>query len=169
MNQNEKTTFEALIYTIRGQRVMLDYDLAMLYGVDNKVLKRAVRRHLERFPSDFMFQLTDIESEFSRCQIGALKKGSGSNIKYAPYAFTGHGIAMLSSVLNSHEAIQVHISIIRSFFKMRDLLREEKNWDSQLKALEKNTGDLFQLVFERLTRVERDTPLLSPKRRKIGI
>jgi len=171
MNKNAKENLEVLIYTIHGQRVMLDHDLAKLYGVETKVLKQAVKRNIERFPADFMFQLSDIDVVFLRSQIVTSNVGRGGS-RYLPYAFTGYGIAMLSSVLNSDQAIQVHISIIRSFFKMRNLLHDGKNWDSKFSTLEKNTENLFQLVFERLTVIERNTPLFSPKKtenRDIGI
>lgn len=99
------------IYLIRGQKVMLDRDLAELYGVETKSLKRAVKRNIERFPSDFMFELTDEELENWRYQIGTsnLEDGSKMGLRHAPYAFTEQGVAMLSSVLNSAQAIKVNI------------------------------------------------------------
>ena len=97
---------EQAIYLIRGEKVMLDRDLALLYGVETKVLNRAVRRNFQRFPSDFMFQLTAEEAEILRCQIGTSKKGRGGR-RYLPYVFTEQGVAMLSSVLNSERAILV--------------------------------------------------------------
>ena len=109
------------IYEIRGQRVMLDFDLAELYGTETKHLKRAVRRNIERFDGeDFMFELT--KDELSRCQIGTLNTGRGSNIKYMPFAFTEPGVAMLSSVLNSEVAIEINISIMRAFIAVRQLV-----------------------------------------------
>ena len=110
------------IYEIRGQRVMLDRDLAQLYGVETKVLNQAVRRNLERFPEDFMFELTKAEANLleisSRSQIVTLNKGRGATLKYAPLVFTEQGVAMLSSVLRSSTAIQVNISIMRAFVTM---------------------------------------------------
>ena len=104
---------ENKILFIRGKKVMLDRDLAGLYQVTTKVLNQAVKRHLNRFPEDFMFRLN--KKEISRSQFVTLKKGSGSNIKYLPYAFTEHGILMLSSVLNSERAVSVNIQIMRAF------------------------------------------------------
>jgi phage regulator Rha-like protein len=106
------------IYYIRGQKVMLDRDLAELYEAETKQLKRQVNRNTERFPLDFMFELTPEES--SRCQIGTLNRGE--NIKYLPYAFTEQGVAMLSGVLNSKRAIAVNIQIMRAFTRLRQLL-----------------------------------------------
>ena len=108
------------ILTIRGVQVMLDRDLAVLYGVETSSLNRQVKRNIERFPEDFMFQLS--RSECSRCQIGILNVGRGSNIKYLPYAFTENGIAMLSGVLRSHTAIEINIKIMRVFNAMRRAL-----------------------------------------------
>ena len=110
----------ARILTIRGVQVMLDFDLAALYGVEVKNLNRQVKRNIDRFPSDFMFQLT--REECSRCQIGTLNEGRGSNIKYLPYAFTENGVAMLSGVLRSSRAIVANIQIMRAFNAMRKAL-----------------------------------------------
>ncbi|MFH1429715.1 MAG: ORF6N domain-containing protein, partial [Candidatus Margulisiibacteriota bacterium] len=108
------------ILLIRGQKVMLDRDLAKLYRVETKVLNQAVKRNLSRFPEDFMFQLSKKEAERSRSQIVTLKRGQ--NIKHLPYAFTEQGIAMLSSVLKSDVAIEVNIQIMRTFTRLRDML-----------------------------------------------
>ena len=111
---------QSKIYFIRGYRVLLDSDLAALYGVETKVLNQAVRRNLERFPSDFLIQLTEIEAQFSRSQNVTLnRQAQGKNIKYLPLAFTEQVIAMLSSVLRSKTAIQVNIEIMRAFVKMK--------------------------------------------------
>lgn len=108
------------IFEIRGNNVMLDYDLAEMYHVETKNLKRAVRRNIERFPDDFMFELTKEEYDFLRCNFGTIDKpGRGQHIKYLPFAFTEQGVAQLSSVLNSPLAIQVNISIIRAFVELR--------------------------------------------------
>ena len=125
------------VYRIRGQRVMLSYDLAYLYQVQPKVLMQAVKRNVERFPSDFMFQLSEIELEMcinSRSQIVTLKQGG--NIKYRPYAFTEQGIAMLSSVLRSPRAIQVNIAIMRAFVKLRHALFQSKDITAKVEKLE---------------------------------
>ena len=140
------------IYEIRGQRVMLDRDLAQLYGVETKVLNQAVRRNLERFPEDFMFELTKYEAnllEISlRSQFVTLNKGRGSNYKYAPLVFTEQGVAMLSSVLRSSTAIQVNISIMRAFVTMRNYVStvsvasaELAEFKERLKLIEQSCKD----------------------------
>jgi len=117
---DEITLIQNRIYEIRGQKVMLDFDLALLYHVETAQLKRAVRRNMERFEgADFMFTVT--WEELSRCQIGTLNMGRGSNIKYLPYAFTELGVAMLSSVLRSSTAIEVNRSIMRAFVVLRNI------------------------------------------------
>lgn len=116
---------EGKIYRIRDQKVILDRDLAELYEVETKALVRTMKRNCERFPEDFMFQLTKSESESSRCQIGTLNRGQ--NIKYLPYAFTEQGVAMLSGLLNSPRAVTVNIEIMRAFVRMRHaFLTQEK-------------------------------------------
>jgi hypothetical protein len=125
------------IIIIRGQKVMLDRDLAEMYGVPTSRLNEAVRRNKERFPEDFMFQLTEKESlMISRSQIAILKKGSGSNIKYRPYAFTEQGVAMLSSVLRSERAVQVNIQIIRVYIRMKQLLLDNKELWQKIEKIE---------------------------------
>lgn len=115
------TIIQSKIYEIRGQKVMLDFDLAEMYGTETGELKRAMRRNIERFEGgDFMFELT--KEELSRCQIGILNKGRGSNIKYMPFAFTELGVAMLSSVLNSKTAIEINRNIMRAFVAIRQVL-----------------------------------------------
>ena len=117
---DELQNIQNLIYSIRGQRVMLDFDLAMLYEVETSHLKRQVRRNIERFEGeDFMFELTS--DELSRCQIGTLNKGRGSNFKYMPFAFTEIGVAMLSGVLKSKVAIQANRMIMKAFVTYRHL------------------------------------------------
>jgi len=110
------------IYFIRNQKVMLDSDLAMLYGIETRVLKQAVKRNISRFPKDFMFELTELESDSLRSQIVTLKKGRGQHQKYLPSVFTEHGVLMLSSVLKSDKAIQTNIQIMRIFSKVRQML-----------------------------------------------
>lgn len=121
---NELQLIQSKIYEIRGQKVMLDFDLAEMYGLETKRLKEAVRRNIDRFEGDdFMFQLTKEEvTELSRSQIATLNKGRGYNIKYAPFAFGELGIAMLSSVLNSKTAIEINRGIMRAFVVVRQLL-----------------------------------------------
>ena len=125
------------IYLIRGQKVMLDFDLAKLYATEAKRLKEAVRRNIDRFPDDFMFQLTRDEYEILRTQIAS---SSWGGTRYTPMAFTEQGVAMLSSVLNSPTAISVNIQIIRVFTKMRALLMTQKDILLQLEKIEKKMG-----------------------------
>ena len=112
---------EKSIYLIRGEKVMVDRDLAFLYEVETGALNRAVKRNLQRFPPDFMVQLTTDESDFLRCQIGISKSGRGGR-RFLPYVFTEQGVAMLSSVLNSERAVLVNIEIMRAFVKLRQIL-----------------------------------------------
>ncbi len=127
---------ESNIHLIRGQKVMLDKNLAEMYGIGTKVLKQAVNRNNDRFPEDFMFELTAEEAEaLSRSQFVTLKRGE--NIKYLPYAFTEHGVLMLSSVLRSPQAIAVNIRIMRVYAKMKELLQTNKDVLVKLEQLEK--------------------------------
>jgi hypothetical protein len=123
------------ILLIRGQRVMLDRDLAALYGVETKNLNKAVRRNLDRFPADFMFQLTADEAECLRFQFGTLKRGQ--HFKYLPQVFTQEGVAMLSSVLRSPRAVQVNIAIMRVFVRLRETLALHKELAHKLAELER--------------------------------
>ena len=120
---NDIELIQNKIYEIRGQRVMLDFDLAEMYGIETKNLKRAVKRNLEQFEgSDFMFELTEIELQSLRCNFGTSKRGG---IRYAPFAFTELGVAMLSSVLNSPIAIQINRNIMRAFVIMRKAIASD--------------------------------------------
>ena len=142
------------IYFIRNFRVMLDSDLAELYGVETKVLNQAVRRNLERFPPDFMMQLTVTEAEFSRSQIVTLNdQVQGKNIKYLPYVFTEQGIAMLSSVLRSDTAIKVNIEIMRAFVKLKALESENQAIWQKFDQLEKKYDANFSGVFEAIRQI----------------
>jgi phage regulator Rha-like protein len=127
---------EKQIFLIRGQKVMLDSHLALLYGVSTKRLNEQVRRNISRFPDDFMFQLTQAEYELLRSQIATSKYGSGGR-RYLPLAFTEQGVAMLSTVLNSERAIQVNIAIMRAFVKLRQILATHKDLVHKLEELEK--------------------------------
>lgn len=131
---NQPAPIESLIHIIRGQKVLLDRDLAALYGVTTGNLNKAVQRNIERFPSDFMFQLTAEEAERSRFQIGSLKRGQ--NIKYLPRAFTEQGVAMLSSVLKSPRAVQANIAIMRAFVRLRETLAMHADLQHNLAELE---------------------------------
>ena len=142
------------IYEIKGERVLLDFDLAVLYEVPTKVLNQAVKRNIKRFPKDFMFQLTKEELEelrlqietsetgdSSRSQIVTLKSGRGSNVKYLPYAFTEQGIAMLSGILNSDKAIAMNIAIMRAFVEVRRILIQETDLRIQLNQIRERIGE----------------------------
>ena len=136
---------QSKIYEIREQRVMLDFDLAQMYGTETAQLKRAVRRNKKRFDGeDFMFEVT--RDELSRCQIGTLNKGRGSNIKYLPFAFTELGIAMLSSVLNSETAIEINKGIMRAFVAIRQLIANPPPDKHSL--LQKEVKELKQYIEE---------------------
>jgi len=154
---------EKKILLIRGEKVMLDADLAELYGVEVKHLKRQVRRNIGRFPADFMIQLSKEEYEFLRRHFGTLKRGEHS--KYLPYAFTEQGVAMLSSVLNSERAVRVNIEIMRAFVRLRQMLASNAELARKLEALEKKYDSQFKVVFDAIRQ------LMAPpetKKRKIG-
>ena len=144
MNSQEVTQLvpiervENLICLVRGEKVLLDADLAMLYGVETRALNQAVKRNLSRFPADFMFQLTIEEADSlfcSRSQSVILKK-RGENVKYLPYAFTEQGVAMLSSVLRSERAVQVNVAIMRAFVRLREFLASQAKLGNKLRELE---------------------------------
>jgi hypothetical protein len=124
------------IYIVRNQKVMLDRDLAEMYGVPTYRLNEAVKRNIARFPEDFMFQLSGEEQKVLRSQIAILETGKGKHSKYLPYAFTEQGVAMLSSVLNSELAIQVNIRIIRVYTKIRQLLLESRDLWKKIEEIE---------------------------------
>ena len=151
---------------IREQKVMLDSDLAELYGVETRVLNQSVQRNPARFPKDFMFQLTEEEHESLRSQFVISKKGKGGR-RYMPYVFTENGVAMLSSVLNSEKAI---LSIMRIFTRLRSFLMLEKDLSERVTKLEQGTNQMFKVVFERLDNYEEMvTPKLPGNRKKVGL
>lgn len=157
-------TIERRILLIRGQKVMLDRDLAQLYGVETRVLNQAIRRNIDRFPADFMFTLTRDEIlRISQIVISS----SHETIKFSKnvMAFTEQGVAMLSSVLNSKSAVQVNIAIMRAFVKLREMIASNKELAKRLDKLEKKYDAQFKVVFDAIR--ELMTPP-EPKRRKIG-
>ena len=161
---------EDSILFIRSQKVMLDRALAKLYGVSTSVLNQAVRRNPERFPPDFMFQLTmeevkELETtrESLRSQIVTLKKPQGKHIKYRPHAFTEHGILMLSSVLKSERAIQVNIQIMRTFVRLREVFGSNAQLTKRLDALEGAYSRRFKLVFDAIRDLMKPTVSDQPK------
>lgn len=159
---------EKMIYLIREHKVMLDSDLAKLYGVEVRALNQAVKRNISRFPTDFMFQITQSEREYLSSE-SKIFKNSTSTKKYLPYVFTENGVAMLSSVLKSEKAVQVNIAIMRIFTKLRSFLFLEHSLDKKIDQLETESNQLFQVVFERLDNLEKITPPLRPQRKKIGL
>ena len=155
---------EKAIYLIRGEKVIVDRDLASLYEVETKMLNRAVKRNLKRFPSDFMFQLTADEADVLRYQIGTSKKGRGGR-RYLPYVFTEQGVAMLSSVLNSERAVLVNIEIMRTFVTLRRMLSSNAELSRRLDELESKYDRQFKVVFDAIR------ALMSPplrERKEIG-
>lgn len=160
---------EKMIFMIRGQKVMIDRDLAGLYGVKTFNLNKAVKRNLQRFPQDFMFQLTRQEYDALRFQIGMLEKGKHS--KYLPYAFTENGTAMLSSVLRSERAIQVNIAIMRVFTRLRRLLASHKELARKINELERKYSKHeleITTVFKVLRKLMEKPPSESKTTRRIG-
>jgi len=150
---------ESKILLIRGYKVMLDTDLARLYGVTTKRLNEQVKRNIRRFPPDFMFQLSIEEATSSRSQFATLKQGR--NIKYLPYVFTEHGVAMLSSVLNSERAIQVNIAIMRAFSKLRQIFATHKELAGKLNELEKKLNkhdEDILVIFEAIRQLMEPPP-----------
>ena len=157
---------EKKIYLIRGQKVILDSDLAELFSVETKRLNEQVKRNLPRFPEDFMFQLTKEETQIwhrSRSQIATLKRGK--NIKYQPYAFTEHGAIMAANVLNSPRAIEMSVFIVRAFIRLREMLATHKQLAKKLAALERKYDSQFRVVFEAINALMQEPE--QPKR-KIG-
>jgi predicted DNA binding protein len=155
------------IYEIRGQKVMLDSDLAELYSVETKRINEQIRRNLERFPEDFMFQLTEIEWESLRSQIATSKIGRGGRT-YLPNVFTEHGVLMLSSVLNSQQAIQVNIQIVRVFTRLRTLLSEHGELKTEIADIKKklnNQDKNIELVFSYIDEL---TEKKAKPRKRIG-
>ena len=163
---------ESSILLLRGHKVMLDADLAELYGVETKVLNQAVKRNLDRFPEDFMFRLTPREVENLRFHFGTSslrsqfvtsKLGRGGR-RHPPYVFTEQGVAMLSSVLRSKRAIQVNVEIVRTFVRLRQLLASNAQLARKLEALEKKYDAQFKVVFEAIRQL-----MTPPEPRKRGI
>jgi ORF6N domain len=156
---------ERKIYLIRGQKVMLDSDLADLYGVETFNLNKTVKRNIDRFPPDFMFQITKDEAESLIFQSGMSKTSGRGGRRYLPYAFTEQGIAMLSTVLKSTRAVQVNIAIMRAFVKLREMIASNKELAKRLDELEKKYDAQFRVVFDAIREL-----MIPPDedRRKIG-
>ena len=148
-------TIKAHIYNIRGRMVMIDRDLSDLYGMETKSLKRSVRMNIERFPADFMFELTKEEYDSLRCKNCTLKSGRGQHSKYLPYAFTQEGVAMLSSVLRTPLAIQVNINIMRAFFQMKQAILAVSNAQLQIEQIRSEIRQL-RIDMDETLRVQND-------------
>ena len=151
------------IYTLRGKQIMLDEDLASLYEVETKVFNQAVKRNSERFPDDFMFQLTSEEYDFLRSQFVTLDNGRGKHRKYMPYAFTENGVYMLSAVLKSKVAIEVSIEIMRTFTKLRAFTLHYNALAKQLIELERKNDKKFKDVFHILDTLVNETKKTDEK------
>lgn len=163
------------IMEIRGKKVMLDRDLAKLYGVKVKRLKEQVKRNIKRFPGDFMFQLSWEEVESLRSHFATLNDASpvdsmrGKHVKYLPYVFTEQGVAMLSSILNSERAIQVNIMVMRAFVKLKELLLTHKDLAIKIEALERQYAghdEKIKLIFEAIKQLIEPPP--APQKPPIG-
>ncbi len=152
------------IFFVRGTRVMLDADLAQLYGVATKNLNKAVKRNASRFPSDFMFQLSSKDLHSLRFQTGTSKTGRGGR-RFAPYAFTEQGVAMLSSVLRSARAVQVNVAIMRTFVRLREMLATHEELRRKIDVMEKRYDARFQAVFDTIRQML-ETPI--PAKKPIG-
>lgn len=155
---------EQSILVIRGQKIMLDADIAELYGVETKALNRAMQRNRDRFPIDFMFQLSDDEFADLRGHFGT--SGSWGGRRYPPFAFTEQGVAMLSSVLRSKRAVQVNVEIMRAFVRLRQFLASNAELSRKLDALEKKYDYQFKAVFDAIR--ELMAPLAQPKKGQSG-
>ena len=153
-----------VIIRLRGQAVILDSDLAALYGVTVKRLNEQVKRNIKRFPEDFVFQLTQDEALRSRSQNATLKRGH--NIKYLPYAFTEHGAVMAANVLKSEQAIEMSVTIVRAFVKLRRMAMSVEGLARKVNALEQKYDKQFKVVFDAVRRLMAPPP--EPTKRKIG-
>jgi phage regulator Rha-like protein len=160
---------EQRIFLLRGQKVMLDFHLAELYGVETRALKRAVRRNRDRFPSDFMFVLSEDEYKSLRYHFGTLKRGA--HTKYVPFAFTEQGVAMLSGILRSKRAVQVNIAIMRAFVRLREILATHKDLAHKLEELERryeSRDEQIRSIFEAIRRLML-TPDKPKRRIRFGV
>ncbi|GAB4326060.1 MAG: hypothetical protein Kow0074_20210 [Candidatus Zixiibacteriota bacterium] len=159
---------ENAIFLIRGQKVMLDSDLATLYGVTTKRLNEQVKRNLDRFPPDFMFQLTEDEADTLRSQSATSKRGRGGR-RYLPYVFTEHGAVMLASVLNSPRAIETSIFVVKAFVRMREVISEHKELAAKIAELERRVGGHDESIRSLLTAIRQlMAPPAAPSKRRIG-
>ena len=166
----ELQTIQNRIYEIRGQKVLLDFDLAELYETETKRLKEAVRRNIERFPSDFMFELTKDEYNTLRTQFATLdNRGRGKHSKYNPFAFTEQGIAMLASVLRSPKAIEVNIQIVRAFVFLRKYALSHIELTQKLQELEAKYNKQFNDIFEAINFILKQDQKKNEQKERIKI
>lgn len=156
---------EQSILLVRGQKVLMDVDLAELYGVPTKALNQAVRRNLERFPPDFMFQLSEQEAAAMRSQIVT---ASRRNVRYLPYAFTEHGVIMAASILNTPRAIEVSVFVVRVFVKLREMLTADKELARKLAELEHKVGKHDETIRSLVAAIRQLMTPAEPKRNEIG-
>ena len=173
MNQTlivREENIASIIYTIRGEKVMLDMDLAELYGIDTRTMKQAVRRNIERFPADFMFKLTKDEFDSLRSQFVTSNVGRGGT-RYLPFAFTEQGVAMLSGVLKSEQAVAVNIAIMRTFVQMRKFMLSNIELNQRVEKLERlifehidEYSDEIKDIYEALTQLMQDKEEKEPRR-----
>jgi phage regulator Rha-like protein len=167
---------EPLIQMFRAERVILDSDLAQIYGVETGALNRAIKRNSEKFPEDFMFQLTAAEFKSLRCQIGILKPSRGKHRKFLPFVFTEHGAIMAANVLNSPQAVQMGVFVVRAFVKMRGSFSDSRELIKKLAALEKELKSRLDVhevaivdVLQRVLAIlDPPSPPPEPPRREIG-
>ena len=163
----ETISIQHKIFEIRGQKVMLDFDLAQLYEIETKVLKQSIRRNLNRFPSDFMFELTPDEFTSFRSQIVT---SSWGGTRYLPFAFTEHGVTMLASILNSDKAININIQIVRAFITLRNWALNYKELADKIAQLENDNDKKFADIYEALNYLvsEKEMETNQKERKKIG-
>ena len=163
----ETISIQHKIFEIRGQKVMLDFDLAQLYEIETKVLKQSIRRNLNRFPSDFMFELTPDEFTSLRSQIVT---SSWGGTRYLPFAFTEHGVTMLASILNSDKAININIQIVRAFIALRNWALNYKELADKIAQLENDNDKKFADIYEALNYLvsEKEMETNQKERKKIG-
>lgn len=165
MTKISKTEIENCIFIVRKHKVMLDADLARIYGVETRTLNQAVKRNPDRFPADFMFQLSEKEAQFLRSQFGTPKEGRGGR-RYLPYVFTEHGALMLANVLSSDVAIEASIQIVRSFIQLREFVISHTELSKKLSELEKRYDSQFKHVFKA---IEQLMVIPEVSHKKIGI
>ena len=165
----ELQTIQSRIYEIRGQKVMLDFDLAALYETETKRLKEAVRRNIHRFPPDFMFEISREEYNALRTQIASLETGRGKHSKFNPFAFTEQGVAMLASVLSSPKAIEMNIQIVRAFVFLRQYALSHQDLTEKLKALESRYNTQFKDVYEAINYLLKKDKLETEQKEHVRI